>query len=49
MLHKNDLNFQQTEIWGWFIEEKLVLSQSTRCDQIHANKCYVLVTLCNAA
>jgi hypothetical protein len=32
---KSDFDVQQTHLWGWFVELKLMLSLSIRCDQIN--------------
>jgi len=40
VLLKSDLDVQQPHIWGGFVERKLVLSFSFRCDQIQERNCY---------
>ncbi len=45
---KSHLHVQQTHLrfWGWFLEQKFMLSSSFRCDQIHNYHRYnVVVTL----
>ncbi len=33
VLLKSNLDVQQSHFWGWFIEQKLMLNTSLRCDQ----------------
>ncbi len=42
---KSDLDVQQTHLWGQFVEQKLALSSSFRCDQIHESENVISVTL----
>ncbi len=40
MLLKSDLDAKQTHLWGRFVEQKLALSSSFRCDQIYKIRRY---------
>ncbi len=41
VLLKSDLDVRQTHLRGWFVEQKLPLNRSFRCDQIYNNNCYI--------
>ena len=32
---RSDLDVKQTHLWGWFVEQNLMLSSNFRCCQIH--------------